>query len=61
MVVVHPDHVAVLDVFDHGLGKETVNLAVGGPCGLVEGDFSWVVVEEWPQNGVYSRRLEVCS
>lgn len=52
MVVVHPDHVAVLHVFDHGLGEEAVDLAVGGPGGLVEGDFSWVVVEEWPKDGV---------
>ena len=52
MVIVHPDHVAVLHVFDHGLGKEAVDLAVGGPGGLVERDFSWVVVEEWPEDGV---------
>ena len=52
MVVVHPDHVAVLHVFGHGLGEEAVDLAVGGPGGLVERDFSWVVVEEWPEDGV---------
>lgn len=48
VVVVDPDEVAVLDVFDDGLGEEAVDFLVGAPGGLVEGDLTGMIVEEGP-------------
>lgn len=57
MIVVNPDQIAILNVLDDSLGKQTVNFAVSGPSALVESDFTRVVVEKRPENRVCE---EVC-
>jgi hypothetical protein len=52
MVIVDPDLVTILDFCCHGLCKEAVDLLVCFPRGLVKGDFSGMVVEEGPEDGV---------
>lgn len=52
VVVVHPDQVVVLDIFGNCLCEQAIGFCVCLPCGLVEGDLSRVVVEEWPEDGV---------
>jgi len=54
VVVVDPDHVAILHVLDDRLGEQPVHLLVGGPGRLVEGNLAGVVVEERPQDRVFS-------
>lgn len=52
VVVVDPNQVAILNIVHNGFGKQAVDFAVGAPCTLVECDFTGVVVEEWPEDGV---------
>lgn len=52
MVVVDPYEVAVLDVDGDLLGEEPVGFLVGGEGGFVKDNFTWVVVEEGPHDGV---------
>lgn len=48
VVVVHPDHVTVLNILDDCLGEEAVHLSIRAPGGFVEGNLTGMVVEEWP-------------
>jgi hypothetical protein len=50
MIIVNPDQITILNILGHGLCKQTVDLLVCSPCGLVECDLSWVVVEKWPKD-----------
>lgn len=52
-----PDQIAVLDILDDGLCKETVDFLVGNPSGFVECDFTGVVVEKRPKDGIYYFQL----
>jgi hypothetical protein len=52
VVVVHPDHIIILDVFRDGLCEEAVGLHVRLPRRLVECDLTGVVVEKRPHDGV---------
>ena len=52
VVVVHPDHVVVLDILGDCLREEPVRLGVRLPRGLVEGDLTGVVVEKRPHDGI---------
>lgn len=54
MVIVDPDQIAILDIFDDGLGEKAVDLLVCGPSRLVEGNLTGVIMEEGPENGVYT-------
>ena len=50
MVIVYPDQIIVLDVLCDFFCEQTVGLAIGIPCGLVEGNLTGVVVEEGPED-----------
>jgi hypothetical protein len=52
VVIVHPYHIVVLDISGDGLCEQAVGFGVCVPCGLVEGDLAWVVVEQRPEDGV---------
>ena len=54
--IMHPNDVAILQVLDDFLGEYAVGSRVGIPCVFVEGDLARVVVEQRPQNLVWSRR-----
>jgi hypothetical protein len=45
MVVVDPNKVTVLNIFDNSLGEEAVDLLVCSPCGFVECNLTRVVME----------------
>lgn len=52
MVVVDPDQVTILHFTCNGLCEEAVRILVCIPCGLVECDFTGVVMKKWPKNGI---------
>ena len=52
MVVVDPDQIVILNILGNLLCEQAVGLAVGVPCGLVEGDLTGVVMEEGPKDRV---------
>lgn len=52
MVVMHPDQIAVLDFLRDGLCEKAICLLVSFPGRFVKGDFTGVVVEQRPENGV---------
>ena len=52
MVVMDPDHVIVIDICCNCFRKKAVRFSVRVPGGLVEGDFTRMVMEERPKNGV---------
>lgn len=52
VVVVHPNHVSVLNVRSHCFGKEQIGLIECIVCLFVKGDLSRVVVEERPEDGI---------
>ncbi len=52
VIVLHPDHAVVPNLGADGLCKFEVDLTVGEPVRLVKVHFTWVVVEEGPQDGV---------
>lgn len=54
MVIVDPDQIAILNILDDGLGEEAVDLLVCGPSRLVEGNLTGVIMEEGPEDGVYT-------
>lgn len=53
VVIVDPNEVAILDILDHLLGEQTVDLLVGFPGGLVKCDLAGVVMEKRPENRVF--------
>lgn len=53
MIVMDPDQISVLNVFCNGRGKELIGLLVCLPGLLIEGDLSRMVVEQWPQDGIF--------
>ena len=57
MVVVHPDGVAIFNVLHDFFGEDIVCGGVGVPGVLVEGNFTWVVVEERPKDLIYGSAL----
>lgn len=48
MVIMDPDEIAVLDVSCDRLSELPVDIFIGLPAILGEGNLSWVVVEKWP-------------
>lgn len=52
VVVVDPNHVAILHILDDCLGEQPVNLLIGRPRRFVKSDLSRVVVEKWPEDRV---------
>ena len=52
MVVVDPNKVTVLNIFDNGLVEEAVDFLICGPGGLVECDLTRVVMEKRPEDRV---------
>jgi hypothetical protein len=52
VVVVYPDQVIVLDVSSNGLCEQLVCFCICGPCRLVEGNLTGMVVEERPEDRV---------
>lgn len=63
MIVVDPNQIAILNVLDNGLGKKAVDFLVSDPGGFVKGDFTGVVVEQRPEDGIYNcqRNLDVVT
>lgn len=55
VVVVDPNEITILDLLRNGLGKEAVGFGVGLPRFFVEGDFAWMVMEQWPENRICGR------
>lgn len=53
MVIMDPNEVVVLNVGRDSLGEETVRFGVGVPGRLVKRDFTGMVVEEGPHDGIY--------
>ena len=52
VIVLHPDHAVLPKLGADGLCKFEVDLTVGEPVRLVKVHFTWVVMEEGPQDGV---------
>jgi hypothetical protein len=52
MIVVNPDEVTILNIFDNCFGEKSVDLLICGPGGLVECDFTRVVMEKRPKDRV---------
>jgi len=50
VVVVNPDEIVVLNVLSDCLCEQPVDLFVGIPRGLVEGDLTRVIVQKRPEN-----------
>lgn len=50
MIVVHPDEISILDVLGDCLREQPIGLLIGFPGGLVEGDFTGVVMKEGPED-----------
>jgi hypothetical protein len=50
VIVVHPDEISILDVLNDCPRKQPIGLLIGVPGGLVEGDFTGVVMEEGPED-----------
>ncbi len=55
MVVMDPNLVAVFDILDDRLGKQTIHLLVSAPCGFVESNLTGVVVKKGPEDGICIR------
>lgn len=58
MVIMHPDEIAVLDFLGDGSGKKAICLLVRFPSRFVKGDFTGVVVEQRPEDGVCDGRSD---
>ena len=52
VIVLHPEHIVVLQTGGDGIGKDLVGLAISIPGRLVKVDSLRMVMEEWPQNRV---------
>lgn len=52
MVIVDPNQISILDFLSDGFGEKPVGFLVGFPGRLVEGDFTGVVVEQRPEDGI---------
>lgn len=52
MVIMDPYQIAISYIFCHCLREKTVNVLVCSPCRLIERNFSGVVVEEGPEDGI---------
>ena len=50
VIVVHPNHVVVLDIFSNGLCEEEVGFTVRLPRIFLKGHIGWMVVQQWPQD-----------
>lgn len=53
VVVMDPDDVASLQLLDKALGKQLVDLLVGGPDGFIKSRLTRMIVKQRPQNLVY--------
>ena len=51
-VIVHPNEITILHVLGNGLSEDLVGLVVSVPGSLVKGNFSRVIVEERPEDGI---------
>lgn len=56
VIVVDPDQRVLGDFVDNGVCEDLVDSLVGTPRGIFE-DHPGLVVQNWPENGVYSFRL----
>lgn len=52
MVVVDPNQISILDFLGDGFGEQSVGFLVSLPSRLIEGNFTGVVVEQRPENGI---------
>lgn len=52
VVIMHPDQIPIAHFRSHCLGEQSVCFLVSLPGGLIESDFTGVIVEERPQDRV---------
>lgn len=52
VVVMDPDNVASLQLLDEAVGKQLVDLLVGGPDGFIKSRLTRMIVEQRPQDFV---------
>lgn len=53
MIVMDPDQITVSCFTGNGLGKQEIGLSIGIPCTLIKDNFTGMVMQQWPQDGIY--------